>query len=411
MFSGSESKERLMVDEAGEGEPRRRIAVIEVEKLFGLYDHRIELNLDARVTILHGPNGVGKTMLLRMVDCAFKGHWSALHDFPFRRLGVELTDGTRLSFEKKAPYQVGPPEYHQVYLIKPLRSCLLSKSGDIVEEHSMDTANPTAPDWLKGVTQRTHTYLIPIERLVRRLSLTGLDVAVVEYARELAERVEKLQAQYGRRSQDLDQSYPQRLLRVTDGGEDVATLRARMEMLDRKRADLERIGLLDDIHRQPFDLDALDEIEPTKRAVISLYASDTAAKLAVFDLFADRLRLFLDILNPKLRHKRMRADREKGFLIEPVGYEGQAIAPDALSSGEQHELVLHFNLLFNVDPDTLVLIDEPELSLHVIWQKRFMQDLQKIIEVARIDTLVATHSPYIIGEHRDLMVGLSDELP
>src|SRR5690349_22975449 len=37
---------------------------------------------------------------------------------------------------------------------------------------------------------------------------------------------------------------------------------------------------------------------------------------------------------------------------------------EALSSGEQHELVLLFDLIFRVEKNTLVLIDEPELSLH-----------------------------------------------
>jgi len=39
-----------------------------------------------------------------------------------------------------------------------------------------------------------------------------------------------------------------------------------------------------------------------------------------------------------------------------------------LSSGEQQEVVMLYELLFCVQPGTLVLIDEPELSLHVVWQ-------------------------------------------
>lgn len=41
-----------------------RIESISVEGLFGLYDHTIPLNLEDRVTIIHGPNGVGKTKIL-----------------------------------------------------------------------------------------------------------------------------------------------------------------------------------------------------------------------------------------------------------------------------------------------------------------------------------------------------------
>ena len=51
----------------------------------------------------------------------------------------------------------------------------------------------------------------------------------------------------------------------------------------------------------------------------------------------------------------------------------------------------------------------PELSLHVAWQKRFLPDLLEIIETAKFDVLIATHSPYIVGERSDLMIGLGED--
>jgi predicted ATP-binding protein involved in virulence len=54
-------------------------------------------------------------------------------------------------------------------------------------------------------------------------------------------------------------------------------------------------------------------------------------------------------------------------------------------------------------------LDEPELSLHISWQKSFMDDLLEIIKVAQFDVLIATHSPYIVGERTDLLVDLSSD--
>ena len=87
---------------------------------------------------------------------------------------------------------------------------------------------------------------------------------------------------------------------------------------------------------------------------------------------------------------------------------GNRLPLDSLSSGEQHELVLHYDLLFRVQANTIVLIDEPELSLHVSWQKRFLPDLLEVAKLSTFDAIVATHSPYIIGERDDLMAGLGD---
>ena len=140
---------------------------------------------------------------------------------------------------------------------------------------------------------------------------------------------------------------------------------------------------------------------------MTLYVQDTEKKLGVFDDLAHPARLFLDNVN-KFQHKNIRLDREKGFIVE--GENRQPLSINLLSSGEQHELVLHYDLLFRVRPNTLVLIDEPELSLHVAWQKRFLPDLLEIVKIAKIDALVATHSPFIVGDRADLMVPLEAEL-
>ncbi|MBI2998953.1 MAG: AAA family ATPase, partial [Deltaproteobacteria bacterium] len=50
-----------------------RVTKIYVVGLFGLYTHTVKLNQEDRVTIIHGPNGVGKTALLRLVHAFFTG--------------------------------------------------------------------------------------------------------------------------------------------------------------------------------------------------------------------------------------------------------------------------------------------------------------------------------------------------
>ena len=52
------------------------------------------------------------------------------------------------------------------------------------------------------------------------------------------------------------------------------------------------------------------------------------------------------------------------------------------------------------------MIDEPELSLHVNWQERFLSDLESVIGLANFDALIATHSPYVINGRNELVVSL-----
>ncbi|NJO17137.1 MAG: ATP-binding protein [Thioploca sp.] len=69
-----------------------RIKRIEVKKLFNLHDHIINLNLDDNITILHGPNGVGKTVILFMINALFSGRFGYFSSIPFQEFRVVLTN-------------------------------------------------------------------------------------------------------------------------------------------------------------------------------------------------------------------------------------------------------------------------------------------------------------------------------
>ena len=212
-------------------------------------------------------------------------------------------------------------------------------------------------------------------------------------------------ADYGRQAQTLDQTFPQRLMSGEDlPREDREDLDQRMTGLERKTEELKKIGILDETPTRPIE--HLGDMDPTQRRVMALYVRDTEEKLGTLEDLASRTRTLLDNVNGKYRHKRIRLDREDGLVAE--GEHGQRLPLDSLSSGEQHELVLHYDMLFRVRPNTVVLIDEPELSLHVEWQGMFLPDLIEIVKLAGFDAIVATHSPYIVGERDDLMVGLGD---
>ena len=141
---------------------------------------------------------------------------------------------------------------------------------------------------------------------------------------------------------------------------------------------------------------------------MTLHVRDTENRLQPLEALAKRTRLFLDHLNSKFHHKTVRVDRQEGLVAETDGGKPRCLPLDSLSSGERHELVLHYDLLFRVPPNTIVLLDEPERSLHLSWQRTFLRDLLKIIEVADFDALIATHSPGIVNDRDDLMVGIGD---
>jgi len=72
-----------------------RLTRIQVRKLFGRLDHDIPLSNDG-IIILHGPNGTGKTTILKAVAELSKSipHW--LLKVPFEELTLTFESGHRL---------------------------------------------------------------------------------------------------------------------------------------------------------------------------------------------------------------------------------------------------------------------------------------------------------------------------
>ncbi len=77
-----------------------RLTKIHVTKLFGVFDHTIPLNLADRITIIHGPNGFGKTAMLQMVQSILGNRFARLRRVPFDRFGLKLEDDRELSVTK-----------------------------------------------------------------------------------------------------------------------------------------------------------------------------------------------------------------------------------------------------------------------------------------------------------------------
>lgn len=121
-----------------------------------------------------------------------------------------------------------------------------------------------------------------------------------------------------------------------------------------------------------------------------------------------KVELLEEVVNSRLLRKRLAITAKDGLSVQHQS-DDRPISLDSLSSGEQHEIILMFDLLFNVPAGALVMIDEPEISLHVVWQLAFIPDVQRIAELADFRFIVATHSPQIINDDWDRATALGPE--
>ena len=121
----------------------------------------------------------------------------------------------------------------------------------------------------------------------------------------------------------------------------------------------------------------------------------------------NKSEFFANLLNNYFLNKKIEIENNKLIIYSKIT--NKQIPIMALSSGEQHIFVLFYLLLFITEKNTFVLFDEPETSLHITWQNRFIDDLLEILGTNEtLNVLVATHSPDLIAHHWNLTVELSE---
>lgn len=90
-----------------------------------------------------------------------------------------------------------------------------------------------------------------------------------------------------------------------------------------------------------------------------------------------------------------------------LGKAKEAIKSDSLSSGEKQMLsFLCYNFFAD---DTIIFIDEPEMSLHVDWQRILFPVLMQ--QNTTNQFIVATHSPFIYAQYQDKQIELKQQEP
>ncbi len=426
---------------------------VKIYGLFGTFNHDIDLNQDERITILTAPNGYGKTIALKIIYSLFNNKFAFFIQLIFDKIVFSFDNNKSLEIVKKEKIEITLKEGNKkiassVYPSKEIRHTIPSHiiedftppfirrvgadrwlhelSGErlttqeILEQYNdefpdeiLERINGNIPKEISSFLKEMSVYFIQEQRLILRKPISDhrmrenvvITDTIEKYSQELSKLIKQKIGEYAQITQSLDSSFPKRLFGQNSHSYSVDELKDKLNNLQEKRQKISEYGLLklDD----DTSLFSNDSIEESETKVLSLYIADNEQKLSVFDALIQKIELFSDILNERrFNFKSIEIDKEKGFIFKTK--KGDILKLTDLSSGEQHEVVLLFELLFKVQENSLVLLDEPEISLHVVWQKAFLRDIEDIIKLQKMDIVIATHSPFIIDERWDLTVNLEE---
>lgn len=428
---------------------------LKVKKLYGKYDYDVNFNAD--ITLIYGTNGCGKTTILNIITSIITGSIYKLFSYRFDEIALSYYDENdkrrkkrivlsykseidemvlefnnekniinkiqipeerrrridsydEIYFEEYSVLNEVRKEFNYVYLALN-RATMLSNSDDfyymrrrhffteeeILEPESVDpeiryVENLIARRYL-NVTTQTNAINNEFRNAILKSALdvnaqTDLESFLknAEWGKLSKEDIKKTKDSYMRILSELqlasDEEKKQYAIFFEKYSNRLKGIGNRIELQ-------EMFGLFI----------AFNEMKKIEK-IVEIAADAEKQKAHIMhpiELFLDTVNEFISTsdfkkrveINVNGRVYFRTEDNEKGMSIQ------------YLSSGERQLLVFFANLIFGVKDTSsgIFVVDEPELSLHLSWQKVFVK---KALEVNKnVQFIFATHAPEIIGNYRN----------
>jgi energy-coupling factor transporter ATP-binding protein EcfA2 len=380
--------------------------------------------------ILYGENGTGKTTILQLL-ChllskeILKGHRTFLAKTPFTRFAVVLTNGLELSAERPRPVA---GDFTMFFKSDDLRSHYdykVNEKGNIPglkddQEHdefmrSLPELNVTFLSDDRKISQAIEEEVDSdvevvasqaIYRMMRAQAAekgSGTSATVPALARLLEwTRAQALRAS-NEGERDVNAVYAEiikRLSRFKQTSESSAQLLSTLEAQALRSRVYSQFGLTTELHIDELIgpiTDATGERLDILAQVLRPYLESNDARLNALGPLQQTLEAFVKGINSFYANKKVTIHLREGVRI--LSANNQQLDPRSLSSGEKQLLILFCNVIQESEKPAIFIIDEPELSLNVDWQRKLIGSLVKLSR-GNVQFVFATHSLELLARHR-----------
>lgn len=315
-----------------------KIKSIKIEKLYGKYD--IEWKLREGVNIIAGDNGSYKSTLLRILASICEPE-KISDDFDVKGVTLSMTDNILIKFRSfKDSLLRLKKEAEEDELLSELAAKI---NADIEGNDGKSLSDHTINASIIAIKQGNKTLSVGNYKKLRRYNLIStFDVpAGADKGSVLDQQLEKLESEYAYYLSDLTK---QITTRIQQNGQ--------VNMKD-----LEDINA----HNNTFIGIINRAFANTNKTV------DTAQSKLQFKLSEDLLE----------SNKR-------------------------LSAGEKQFLIVMLTVLLQRKEESILIMDEPEISMHLDWQRTLIENIQTLNPNCQI--IIATHSPGVIMDGWEQLV-------
>ncbi len=394
---------------------------IRIERLFDAYN--LDIPIQDNTLILVGENGSGKSVVINLLYYTLTAQWERLAEVPFHSCTVTIGDQEypilreNLRISKKN---------NQIYRIAYRSVRGINSNLAYLEEHEATKVTDRLAEAVQSNFKEQVLFLPTYRRIEKELSDVFPDkyfddvlpvsqanlyrdkpqsgyVELVEFGME-----DVIQA-FDSTLSDLEQNFRQELNRLTGSylGDIIrnnyknveASQLATEEFTETIKVMLPRIGdILLEGDRQKLG-QLLEDVKTNQVLLeeqrVTAYFLTRLVEIHKSQQEKERpIRKLVDLVNQYLSNKKLEFNPSEFKLVVKRQNKDKTEVPiPGLSSGEKQIISLFSHILLSDYSQYFVVIDEPELSISVPWQRRFLQDLK---DTEKCSGLIAvTHSPFV----------------
>ena len=370
---------------------------ITIRKLFHLYDYEIAMtsgdgNPIQDIMFLTGPNGMGKSTILHSVASVYKREFVYFSTFPFERMTFDFDDCTVDITQDTTVEEVEEDSDIPGSKTVTVVCDYITKSEQPVYEHGVwsyrdgvKLSVPVSMPNMEMVFNSPKCLYISDKRLTE-----GADDAVIHpnLVIKLLREIQALFSEGYAAPADKEVSEIGRKERVQK-------VKEVMELLNGCEVAL------------PIDMKAFND-----EAVVSNHqlvccenairnCGDRIPRLQGFQQFVEA---------SKFLGKSYRITMSNGLQFYAENEERSMLGFNRLSLGEQHIISQIYTMFFSPMPFQLVLVDEPELSFHLMWQMQYLGNIKAVQNMRKCAFLIATHSTQVFEGKFELTTDLFSQM-
>jgi energy-coupling factor transporter ATP-binding protein EcfA2 len=434
------------------------------------YDIPGENGALTQTPILYGENGVGKTNILKILfhllsPAKDRGHRTALNELKFTKAEVQLSNDVTVSAIRPSGringsfrFEVnrgtgdtrvllgawnwakeGDPTHSLLSAMDASSLHTLSdrsspkEKAQIMQSFLLDLfereSNPkeTEDAFLSALRDNVPPiYLLAAERSIRSDELRAapqtrgevaveirdlLPDALMRTSRKLIQAGIRAASQGTTSTHTIYRDLVRRLTtrsRIARSDTENANLTQKLMELSAQYAKYERYGLTPLINGAEL-VDLLSKAKGSTAEVaydiLAPYVEGLTEQSKTLDQAYETIDSFVATTNQFLFDKRIEFRMADGAQVKSAR-DNTVIDPKVLSSGEQQLLLLFCHVVNASDAGGIFIIDEPELSLNVRWQRQLINALRTLDRTGNIQFIFASHSMEFLAKHRSDVVRL-----